>query len=109
MRMIHNVFHVSLLEPHFPNPYPNRVTDPPPPVEVDGELEYEVAEIVDSKIDRRFKDGGLIYTVRWKDYENHPDHFTDEPARNLVNASEMVREFHRRYPDKPGPHNLRKH
>jgi len=49
---IHPVFHVSQLEPHILNSIPNRVQPPPPPVEVEGEEEYLVAKVLDSKIDR---------------------------------------------------------
>ena len=48
---VHPVFHVSMLEPATPNEIPNRVQSPPPPVEVQGELEYEISEVLDSKID----------------------------------------------------------
>ena len=50
---IHNVFHVSLLEPYTPNTLPGRFEEPPLPVDVDGELEYEVDEILDLRIFRR--------------------------------------------------------
>ena len=53
MRAIHPVFHVSMLEPSTPNRIPSRVVSPPLPVEIDGSLEYEVEEILDSKLDRR--------------------------------------------------------
>ena len=42
MRAIHPVFHISILEPSTPNTIPNRVLPPPPPVEIDGDIEYEV-------------------------------------------------------------------
>jgi len=32
---------------------PDRTEDPPPPVEIEGEVEYEIAEILDTKLDRR--------------------------------------------------------
>ena len=51
MKLVHSVFHVSQLEPSVPNTIPNRVQSPPPLVEVDGELEYEISEILDSKVD----------------------------------------------------------
>src|SRR6202790_3456885 len=63
MNQIHNVFHVRLLEPVQPDPFPHRMQPPPPPIEIDGELEYEIAEIVDSKIDRRHCGNGVIYRV----------------------------------------------
>ena len=51
MRAVHLVFHVSQLEPATPNSILGRTQPPPPPVEVDGEPEYEILEILDSKID----------------------------------------------------------
>ena len=51
MCTVHPVFHVSQLEPATPNTIPNRSQPPPPPVEVDGEPEYEITEILDSKLD----------------------------------------------------------
>ena len=42
-----------MLEPTFPNEIPNHVQSPPPPVDIEGEQEYEISEIVDSKIDKR--------------------------------------------------------
>jgi hypothetical protein len=41
MKSIHPVFHVSQLEPTVFNTIPNRIQAPPPPVEIDGEPEYE--------------------------------------------------------------------
>jgi hypothetical protein len=39
---IHNVFHVSLLEPYHENPIPERHQEPPVPVEIEGQEEFEV-------------------------------------------------------------------
>ena len=54
LRAVHPVFHVSMMEPAASSSIPNRTEEPPPPVEVDGEIEYEIAEILDTKLDRRF-------------------------------------------------------
>ncbi|CAG8713170.1 17006_t:CDS:1 [Dentiscutata erythropus] len=43
---IHNTFHVSLLEPYTANTFSGRVAEPPPPVTIDEESEYEVKEIL---------------------------------------------------------------
>ena len=51
MHAVHPVFHVSQLEPATPNTILNRSQPPPPPVEVDSEPEYEITEILDSKLD----------------------------------------------------------
>jgi len=102
LQAIHPVFQVSLLEPYIPNTIPNRTSSPPPPVEIDGDLEFEVQEILDSKIDKRAKtDHGLKYLVRWCGYG--PEHDSWHFASNIENAPDLVESFHSRYPDKPGP------
>ena len=102
---IHNVFHVSLLEPYNINPFPGRLVPAPPPVEVDNVLEYEVEEIMDSKRSRR----KLYYLVHWKGFDVQER--TWEPVENLTNARELIKEFHTKYanqPKKERKHPLRK-
>ncbi len=64
LQSVHPVFHISMLEPHTPSSIPNCTEQPPVPVKVDSELEYEIAEILDTKINkhRRCK---LLYLVKW--------------------------------------------
>ena len=52
LHAVHPVFHVSQLKPATPNTIPNRVQPPPPPVEVDDNIEYEISEILDSKLNK---------------------------------------------------------
>ncbi|KAL7281604.1 hypothetical protein ACG7TL_004921 [Trametes sanguinea] len=85
MRAVHPVFYVSQLEPATPNSIPGRVQTPPPLVLVDREPEYEISEILDSKIDRRRRKTSWIL------------------ATELGHAQELVSDFHAAYPDKPGP------
>jgi transposase InsO family protein len=48
---IHPVFHVYLLEPYKKSQIPSRIPPPPPPpIEVDHNVEYEVEEILDSRL-----------------------------------------------------------
>jgi len=49
---IHPMFHVhvSLLEPYHISIIPGRTHKPPPPIVVDGEQEYEVEKILNSRI-----------------------------------------------------------
>ena len=89
---IHPIFHVSLLEPYKDSTIPGRLQTPPPPIEVDGTKEFEVLEILDSRINC----GKLEYLVHWQGYEVHER--TWKPAANLENAPEMIAEFHREYP-----------
>jgi hypothetical protein len=102
MRRVHPVWHVSQLEPAHDNPFEGRTQPPPPPLEVEGEAEHEVASILDSKLDRRRKEP-LVYLVKWTGYEGTPDESSWEPAVHLQHAPDLVHEFHRQYPDKPGP------
>ena len=103
MRSVHPVFHVSQLEVCTLNTIPNQDQPPPPPVEVDGEPEYEIEEILDSKIDRRRRHCQLLYLVSWLGYEGTDDETSWLLATELGHATELVEDFHRKYPDKPGP------
>ena len=63
IREVHPVFHVSMLEPATPNEIPNRTVSPPPLIQVQGGLEYEIAEVLDSKLDRQ-RTCKLLYYAR---------------------------------------------
>ncbi|MBW0525120.1 hypothetical protein O181_064835 [Austropuccinia psidii MF-1] len=49
---IHPVFHISLLEPVKTSTIPNQHQEPPPPIIIEEE-EWEVSQILDSKLKRR--------------------------------------------------------
>src|SRR5262249_21295761 len=90
---VHPVFHISLLEPTATDPLLGQVQPSPPPVVVEGEEEFEVDEILDSRLRYR----RLQYLVKWTgDYQP-----TWEPAENLSHSPDHVRAFHRAYPEKP--------
>lgn len=93
---IHNVFHVSLLEP-AKEPLPRQANWALKPVIVDGKEEHEVQAIVDSR--RRGKN--FAYRVRWEGYG--PKHDTWEPLEHLHHAPELLESYHYMYPDKPRP------
>jgi hypothetical protein len=103
MCSIHPVFHVSQLEPATPNTIPNHIQPPPPPVEVNGEPEYEISEILDSKLDHRRRQCQLLYLVRWSGYEGTDEEISWLLATEVGNASELVSDYHSAYLDKPGP------
>ena len=94
------VFHVSQLELSTPNTIPNRIQPPPPPVEVDNDNEYEIAEILDSKLDQRRK-CKLLYLVQWAGYEGTDQEMDWLVATELTHASELVADFHSANPSKP--------
>jgi hypothetical protein len=94
---IHNVFHVSLLEPYHENPIPKSHQESPAPVEIEGQEEFEVQEVLDSKKIC----GKLLYLVFWRGYP--PSEATWELAGNLVHAQDLVNRFHQRYLNKLAP------
>jgi hypothetical protein len=102
LHAIHPVFHVSQLEPAAPNTILNRTQPPPPPIEIDGKIEYEIAAILDSKINNRWK-CRLLYFVRWAGYEGTDEEHSWLPATELKHAQELLSDFHAQYPRKPGP------
>lgn len=93
---IHPVFHVSLLEP-AKGPYPGNSEPPPEPVLIQDELEWEVNQILDSRIKR----GTLHYLVEWKGFHDDLDRTSWEPFSNLSNCPDLVKLFHSKYPNKP--------
>ena len=103
MRAVHPVFHVSQLKVATPNTIPNRVQPPPPPVEIEGEPEFEISEILDSKIDNRRRLCKLLYLVRWTGYEGTDKETSWILASELGHAMEIVADFHSAYPEKPSP------
>ena len=82
LRAVHPGFHISMLESATPNLIPDRIKPPPPPIIVDNEPEFEISEILDSKIDNRHCAWKLLYLFHWRGYE-----CTDKklPGSSLLN------------------------
>ena len=97
LRAIHPVFHVSQLEPLVPNTIPNCTQPPPPPVEIDGKIEYEITEILDSKIDNRHR-CKLLYYIKWSGYEGTDEEASWLLATELDHTWELITDFHSQYP-----------
>ena len=102
---IHNVFHVSLLEPYRTSEH----RAPPDPAKVlrkaddiEQSEEYDVDEVLGStKKGRR-----VLYLVKWLDYPNHKD-WTEEPYDNFsIGGLGKLREFHGNNLDVPRDYRL---
>ena len=102
MHGIHPIFHISMLEPSAPNKFPNQTETPPLPVIIAGETEFEISEILDSKIDKHRK-CRLQYLVKWSGYEGTDEETSWIPTSELEHATESMADFHLTNPDKPGP------
>ena len=95
MLRIHDVFHISLLERYQNDTIIGRKKKPPPPIITpDGDIEWEVNQVLDSRIFGRWKK--LQYRVSWEGYS--PKQNSWEPAEHLKNAPDAVQDFHHRLP-----------
>ena len=91
---IHDVFHADLLTPyretklHGPN-----FTRPPPDL-IDGEEEYEIEEVLQSR--RQGRGRKIQYLVKWKGY---PDSENQWVNWDDLHADEALADFKRKNPD----------
>jgi hypothetical protein len=81
------------LDHEVEDPLEQQVVLPAPPVEVDGEEEYKVYRVEDSRV----YPNELQYMIRWIGYD-----FLTWAQAKVVDGLQAVEEFHQRYPEKPG-------
>jgi hypothetical protein len=89
---IHPIFHINLLYPHEPDPIEGRTPEPPPPIQVAGEEEYEVEDIIDARLWRNQKQ----YLIKWKDYPESENSW--EPLKNVEHSQDAITNFHDKNP-----------
>jgi len=95
MKQLHPVFNVVKLTLAPDNRITGRKTeDYPPPIVIDGEAEWEVEEILDSRWHQR----QFQYLIKWKGYGH--EHNSWESASEVF-APELTAEFHRKHPRAP--------
>jgi len=77
------------------NPIPGRKPHaPPPPIVVDGELEWEVEEVLDSCWHRR----RFQFLIKWKGFSR--EHNSWKVASN-VKVPDLIAEYYQKYPAAP--------
>jgi len=95
MRQLHPVFNVVKLSAALEDPILGRKPQaPPPPIVVDGEEEWEVEEILDSRWHRR----RFQFLVKWKGFSR--EHNSWEVASD-VKAPDLVAEYYWKHPAAP--------
>ena len=70
---------------------------------VNDEPEFEISEILDTKINNRRRACKLLYLIRWTGYEGTDKETSWILASKLGHASELVADFHTAHLAKPGP------
>jgi hypothetical protein len=93
-RKLHDVFHASLLTPYRKTEAHGANFLEPPPDIIDGEDEYKVEQVLDSK--KMGQKQRLHYLIQWKGYSEAHD--TWEPEENVRHVADLVRAFHERHP-----------
>jgi len=92
MKQLHPVFNVVKLTSALDDPITGwKTEDHLPPIVIDGELEWEVEEILDSRWHRR----RFQYLIKWKGYGR--EHNSWE-STSEVSAPELTVEFHHKHP-----------
>jgi hypothetical protein len=94
---IHDIFHLSLLEPYISDG--QRAPKPPPPIEADSKEEYKLKEILQSA----YKYNAFCYHIKYKAESAEESKWL--PAENLRYAQDMVCKFcklHSNMPKSPG-------
>lgn len=95
-KSIHSTFNESLLTPYVEASFKSQKKPKPlPPDLIEGEKEYEIENIHDS----RKKGRGIQFLIHWKGYPSEEDSW--EPRRHLDHAKKLLQDFHRKYPNKP--------
>ena len=86
---VYPVFHVDRLRLAPGNSLPSQEADDwqPPSIEVDGEEEWEIDDIMSEKLRRQGRGRILLYEVQWKGYAAT----TWEPAENLIDTEALER------------------
>ena len=70
---------------------------------MDGEPEFEITEILNSKVNQRHHSCKLLYLICWTGYASTNEETSWILTTELGNVPELVADYHAAYPAKTGP------
>ena len=91
---IHLVFHIDLLTPYKETAFHGTNYTRPPPDLINNKEEYEVEQILDSRM--RGRNRQVQYLVKWVGYPNSDNQWLDT---DQLTANDAIREFKKRRPN----------
>ena len=91
---IHPVFHVDLLTPYKETAFHGANYTRPPPDLINNEEEYEVEQVLDSRV--RGRNRKIQYLVKWVGYPDSDNQWLDA---DQLTADDAIREFKERRPN----------
>ena len=97
---MYDTFHTQLLRKAANDPLPGQKLVPEGAILIDGTEEWPVDDILDSR--RHY--GRLQYRVNWAGFEDDGEWYNADDGE-FEHAADVVEEFHKAHPLKPGPGN----
>jgi hypothetical protein len=98
---IYSIFHISLLRKNSQNLIFDQIISSSSSIIIDDEKEFDVEDIIDSRLIKRVFNKRLQYKIRWIEHSSNRKWYSIE---NFENAKEILTDYHQRYFDKSSSH-----